>query len=465
MPAEYDYDLVCIGSGPAGQRAAVQAAKLRKRVLVVERRPRIGGECLGVGTIPSKTLREAVLWFKDHERGAQYGLSPPSRRASMDQLRSRVAEVLERETRVIENQLHRNGVEVMHGVATFRDAHTLEVKSPPESRVISTSFFFVAVGTRPAEPPGIATDGRTIVDSDQILALTELPRSVAVVGGGVIGVEYASILATLGLPVTVIEKRERPLEFLDREIVDELMHQMRKRGVTFLLGESVKSATVIEGPPRRAALELESGKRVTADVAFFSLGRIGATLGLGLETVGIAVDERHRIKVDECFRTVAENVFAAGDVIGQPALAATSMEQGRIAACNAFDVRCDPMASHFPIGIYSIPEASMVGATEQELTAKRVPYETGVARYRDTARGQILGDDSGMFKMLFHREDRRLLGAHCIGTYATELIHVGQAVLGLGGGLDYFLKTVFNYPTLAECYKIAALNAANKLAQ
>jgi NAD(P) transhydrogenase len=261
----------------------------------------------------------------------------------------------------------------------------------------------------------------------------------------------------------VIERRDRPLEFLDREIVDDLMHQMRERGVVFRLGESVRAVEVEQEPRPRAVVKLESGKVVTADVAFFSIGRIGATADLGLDAAGVAVDDRGRIKVDENFRTSTPNVYAAGDVIGSPALAATSMEQGRLSAHHAFGVDARPMESHYPIGIYAIPEASMVGMTEQELTAQKIPYEAGVGRYRDTARGQILGDDSGMLKMLFHREDRRLLGAHCIGTGATELIHVGQAVLGLGGGLDYFLRTVFNYPTLAECYKVAALNASNRL--
>jgi NAD(P) transhydrogenase len=471
MAENLDYDLICIGSGPAGQRAAVQAAKLRKRALVIERRPKVGGECLGFGTIPSKTFREAVVWYTGLERSAQFGgdlfgASGGSRgRVSFDQLRARIVDVRQREGRVIEDQLRRNGVDVITGTATFRDPHTLVVKNDGRERTVRGAFILVATGTRPAAPPGIECDSTTVVDSDQLLALPELPRSIVVVGGGVIGMEYASMLALLGVPVTVVERRERPLEFLDREIVDELMHQLRDRGVVFRLGESVQSAKVEEGPPRRAVVTLESGKRIVADVAFFSLGRVGATRELGLETIGIAVDDRQRVKVDANFRTSVPHIAAAGDVIGQPALAATSMEQGRLAACHAFGVAHEPMAAHFPIGIYSIPEVSMVGATEQELTAKKVPYEVGIARYRDTARGQILGDDSGLFKMMFHREDRKLLGAHCIGTGATELIHVGQAVLGLQGTLDYFLTTVFNYPTLAECYKTAALNAANKLAQ
>ena len=466
MASTRDYDLVCIGSGPAGQRGAVQAAKLRRRVLVIERRPKVGGESLGFGTIPSKTFREAVLWFTGLERAGQFGVAAggPRANASFPQLKSRVADVLNREGSVIQDQLRRNGVDVAHGIAAFLDPNTLVIRGPDGERRVTADFVLVAVGTRPAAPPGFSNDGVTVVDSDNLLALAELPRSLAVIGGGVIGMEYASMFATLGVQVTLVEKRDRPLEFLDREIVDDLMHQMRDRGVVFRLGEAVASVTVATTPRRQAIVRLESGKVITADVAFFSTGRIGATKDLGLEAAGIAVDERGRIKVDDHFRTSAPNVYAAGDVIGQPALAATSMEQGRLASCHAFGTDARPMEPHFPIGIYAIPECSMVGATEQELTAQKVPYEAGIGRYRDTARGQILGDDTGMFKMLFHREDRRLLGAHCIGTGATELIHVGQAVLGLGGGLDYFLRTVFNYPTLAECYKIAALNAANRLA-
>jgi NAD(P) transhydrogenase len=255
------------------------------------------------------------------------------------------------------------------------------------------------------------------------------------------------------------------LEFLDREIVDELIHQMRKRNVAFRFGEAVERIEISESPSRAGVLYLESGKRIVADLIVFSAGRIGATDRLNLAAAGLEADERGRLRVDASFRSAVPHIFAAGDVIGYPSLAATSSEQGRLAACSAFGVAAGPMATHFPIGIYAIPEISMVGATEEQLTCEKIPYETGLARYREIARGQILGDDSGLFKMLFHREDRRLLGVHAIGSGATELIHIGQAVLGLGGDLDYFLKTVFNYPTLAECYKVAALDAANKLAR
>ena len=461
MSPAYDYDLVCIGSGLAGQRAAVQSAKLGKRVAVVEKQPCLGGVCLGTGTIPSKTLREAVLFFNrvsSQDRARASGARPTA-----EQLLAKVDEVLAREQRVIEDQLRRNDITVVYGEASFADPHTLAVRSDEGWRRITAEHIVIAVGTQPAPPPGVAADGEVVVTGDDVVRLKQVPRAMAVVGGSVIGIEYASMFSALGVPVTLIEKRARPLEFLDQEIVEELIHQMRHRNVTFRLGETVKSIEVSAGPPRRAIIYLESGKRLVSDVVLFSAGRVASTASLKLEAVGLEADERGRIKVDEAFRTKVPHIFAAGDVIGYPSLAATSSEQGRLAACQAFGVEAGPMAAHFPVGIYAIPEISMVGAPEHELTERKVPYETGVARYREIARGQILGDDSGLFKMLFHRDDRRLLGVHAIGTGATELVHIGQAVLGLGGGIDYFLGTVFNYPTLAECYKVAALDAHNKL--
>jgi NAD(P) transhydrogenase len=462
MTTSYDFDLVSIGSGPAGQRAAVQAAKLGKRAAVVEKRRCVGGVCVDTGTIPSKTLREAVI---AHAVIAGKGERTPGarreERPTSTQLLAGIDRVIAREIEVIEDQLRRNDVAVLAGEASFADPHTLLLRSEQGTRRITAANVLIAVGTEPAPTPGVKSDGEIILTTDDIVRLPRLPRSLAVVGAGVIGIEYASIFAAVGVGVTLVERRERPLEFLDREIVDELIHQMRNRNVVFRLGEAVESLAV--SAERRAVLNLESGKRIVADMVLFSAGRVSATGPLELGAAGLGADQRGRITVDAQFRTAVPHVFAAGDVIGYPSLAATSSEQGRLAACAAFGVDAGRLESHFPIGIYAIPEISMVGAPEHELTAQRIPYETGVARYREIARGQILGDHSGMFKMLFHREDRRLLGIHCIGTGATELVHVGQAVLGLGGGLDYFMKTVFNYPTLAECYKVAALDASNKL--
>jgi NAD(P) transhydrogenase len=464
VSAAYDFDLVCIGSGPAGQRGAVQAAKLGKRAAVVEKLRTVGGVCLDTGTIPSKTLREAVVTFSGLAgKGDRLPWARIDARPTCQQLLSGVDTVVTREMEVIENQLRRNDVALLRGEAAFVDAHTLSVRAEGGWREVTAANVLIACGTQPAALPGVVPDGDVILNTDEIVRLKQLPRSLAVVGAGVIGIEYTSIFAALGVAVTLIERRERPLEFLDREIVDELMHQMRARNVTFRLGESVDSVVVSDGPPRKAVLHLQSGKRIVTDMVLLSAGRIAATAALALEKAGLAADDRGRLVVDDQFRTVVPHIFAAGDVLGYPSLAATSSEQGRLAACAAFGVEAGPIAQHFPIGIFAIPEISMVGAPEHELTAQKVPYETGVARYREIARGQILGDHSGMFKMLFHREDRRLLGIHCIGTGATELVHVGQAVLGLGGGLDYFLRTIFNYPTLAECYKVAALDASNKL--
>ena len=461
----FDYDLVCIGSGPAGQRGAVQAAKLGRRVALIERRGSLGGICTDTGTIPSKTFREAVVALAAEAARITGSMERAARpRPSAKELLARVESVVSREATVIANQLSRNGVDVMCGDASFKGPHRLVVRAVDGVREITAANVLIASGTEATPAPGIAPDAEVVITSDDIARLKVLPRSLAVVGAGVIGIEYASMFAALGVAVTIVDKRDRPLEFLDTEIVDELLSQMRRYNVSFRFGEAVDHLEISEGPPRRAVLLLESGKRIVSDMALFSVGRRGATETLGLENAGLAADDRGRIKVGDDFRTSVPHIFAAGDIIGYPSLAATSSEQGRLAACYALGAPATPMSKHFPIGIYSVPEISMVGQTEQQLTTARVPYEVGVARYREIARGQILGDDSGFFKMLFHRETRGLLGVHIIGTGATELLHIGQAVLGLGGGLDYFLTTVFNYPTLAECYKVAALNAANKLA-
>jgi len=463
MTASFDYDLICIGSGPAGQRGAVQAAKLGKRVALVERLQTVGGTCLATGTIPSKTFREAVLHFAAAAARPD-GSTRASQRPTVSELLSRVDEVVLREGAVISNQLSRNGVDVMCGEASFVDPHRIRVTNAESWREVTAANVLIASGTRAVPLSNIQSNGETIITSDDIGSLKRLPRTLAVVGAGVIGIEYASMFASLGVEVTVIDRRDRPLEFVDAEIVDELIHQMRKRNVYFRFGEAVEGVTLSEGPPPRAVLQLESGKRIVADMTLFSVGRAGAIEPLALEKAGLAADDRGRIAVDSHFRTSVPHIYAAGDIIGYPSLAATSSEQGRLAACHALGVPAAPMADHFPIGIYSVPEISMVGATEQALTKGKVPYEVGIARYREIARGQILGADSGLLKMLFHRGERTLLGVHIIGTGATELLHIGQAVFGLSGGLDYFLSTVFNYPTLAECYKVAALNAANKLA-
>jgi len=461
----YDFDLLCIGSGPAGQRAAIQAAKLGKRVALVERRRIMGGVCVETGTIPSKTFREAVLSFNSVTRHFEQHMGHRYQsRATAAQLFARVEEVMRREVEVVVDQMRRNDVALFHGSAAFTDPHTITVIMEDSVRSITAANILIAVGAVPAPSDGVKLDGEVILSSDDVPHMKRLPRHIAVVGGGIIGVEYGSMFAALDINVTIIDKRTRLLEFLDSEIVEELMHQMRNRHVTFRLGEAVERLEVTDTSPRRVVLTLESGKRVVSDSVLYAAGRTGATDRLNLAAAGLTADQRGHLKVDAQFRTEVPHIFAAGDVIGYPSLASTSASQGRHVACFAFGVDVEPASEHFPIGIYAIPEISMMGPPEHDLTGKRIPYETGMARYREIARGQILGDDSGLVKLLFHREERRLLGVHAIGTGATELIHIGQAVLDLGGGLDYFLRTVFNYPTLAECYKVAALDAHNKLA-
>ena len=459
----YEYDLVCIGSGPAGQRAAVQAAKLGRKVAVVEKRQAFGGVCVETGTIPSKTFREAIQAFLDFQRSAaQFGVRAP-RRPDIKQLLARVSSVVQDELEKVRDQLECNEIDLINGHARFDDTNILDIQSDEGIRRITTDKVMLAVGTKPRVPNGIEVDGKTVITSDGVMGLQKLPRTMTVVGGGVIGVEYASMFANAGVQVTIVDQRPRPLGLLDPEIVDELVYQMRDRYVTFRGGEAVERIQVIENGSTKAVVELASGKHIVSDLVLFAAGRQAATSSLGLDLIGVETTDRGLIKVDEQYRTSVDHVFAAGDVIGHPALAATSSEQGRLAACHMFGVEAKPMPAHFPIGIYSMPEISMVGATEQQLTEACVPYETGIARYREISRGQILGDDSGLLKLIFHRETGRLLGVHVIGTGATELVHVGQAVLGLEAGLEYFLETVFNYPTLAECYKVAAYQAANQI--
>lgn len=462
-PKDHDFDLLVIGSGPAGQSAAIQAAKLHKRVALVEKRRRVGGVCTFTGTIPSKSLREAVLEVVRPHRIPGGGWNVIER-PSMSDLTRRVDSVIQSEASVVRDSLGRNDIEVLEAEASFIAPHRIRLEGGSDGgREVTATNVLVACGTMAAAPPTGPSDGKVILTSDDILRLEELPSSLAVVGGGVIGVEYASIFAAAGVQVTLIDRRERLLDFVDREIIDELMHQMRKTDVTFRLGEAVARVEVFDENRPEVEVELESGKRIIAEAVLFSIGRAPVTERLNLGAAGVETDERGRISVDASFQSNAPGVYAAGDVIGFPALAATSSEQGRIAACRMFGADAEDFDRVYPYGIYAVPEISMCGETEEALTKDRVPYEVGVARYRETARGQIMGDDTGMFKMLFHRETHKLLGVHCIGTHATELIHIGQAVITLGGGLDYFMNAVFNYPTLAEVYKIAAHNAANRL--
>ncbi len=456
------FDLIVIGSGPAGQRAAVQAAKLDKRVAIIEKNVRVGGVSVHTGTIPSKTVREAVLYLSGWKQRSFYGMGHRERRhVTPEDVMHRVDVTLDHQVEVMCDQLERNGVEIINGCAEFVDQHTLKVEQPGgEILQLSFQHVLLAVGTKPHRPENIPFNGETILDSDEILRFKQMPRSLTVVGGGVIGMEYATIFSALDVQVTLVEERSQVLAFLDSEIIDEFQHQIRDQGMVLRLDEVVEGISVING---KVITTLNSSKKIQSDMLLYAAGRSGATDSLRLDKAGLTADTRGRIKVNEFFQTDVPNIYAAGDVIGFPSLAATSMVQGRLAACHMFGHEYRNQLEYFPYGIYSVPEISMVGATEAELKERGVAYETGVARFREVARGQILGLRQGLLKLLFSLDDHKLLGVHIVGEGSTELVHIGQAVITLGGTLEYFIDAAFNYPTLAEAYKVAALNAWNKM--
>ena len=457
------YDMIVIGSGPAGQKAAIAAAKLGRRAAIVERRDMVGGVCINTGTIPSKTLREAVLYLTGLNQRELYGQSYRVKQdITIADLSARTQHVISREIDVIRNQLARNHVHMYVGTARFTDPRTIAVTNDAGNSVeLRADKIVIAVGTKPARPPLVDFDGETIVDSDQILGIAKVPSSMVVVGAGVIGIEYASMFAALGTKVTVVERRPAMLDFCDKEIIESLQHQLRDLAVTFRYSETVRE---VQKHPAGTLTVLESGKKIPADTVLYSAGRQGLTDELNVAAAGLSATNRGKVEVNDHFQTEVDHIYAVGDVIGFPALAATAMEQGRRAAYHAFD---EPVGSKLgelqPIGIYTIPELSFVGRTEEELTGANVPFEVGVSRYRELARGAILGDSYGMLKILVHAESRELLGVHVFGTNATELVHIGQTVMGCGGTIDYLVDTVFNYPTLAESYKVAALDAVNKM--
>jgi len=457
-----DFDLLAIGSGPAGMRAAIQASKLRRRAAIVEQSNRVGGVCVNTGTIPSKTVREAVLYLTGLSQRGFYGQGYRVKsEVTFEDISRRTRLVIEREQSVLADQLSRNRVAHVEGRASLVDGHAVRVTTQDgREQILTAESIVLAPGTVPAHPENVEFDGETILDSDQILRLDRIPEELVIVGAGVIGIEYTSMFAALGSRVTIVETRPSMLDFCDREIVEALQYHLRDLGVTFRFGETVEAVERREG---RTLTRLQSGKQISADAVFYSAGRTGATTGLGLEELGIEVDSRGRVSVDSQYRTAVSSVYAVGDVIGFPSLASASAEQGRIAACNALGVPTRPIGELLPFGIYAIPEISYVGRTEAELTAARIPYEVGIARYRELARGVILGENYGLLKLLVCPHDGTLLGVHVFGTGATELIHIGQTAMGLGGTVDFLVDSVFNYPTLAEAYKIAALNAMNKL--
>jgi NAD(P) transhydrogenase len=503
------FDCIVIGTGPAGQKAAIQAAKLGKTVAIIEKNNVLGGASINTGTIPSKALREAVLHLTGASKRGLFGdASRMKRNVTIGDLIYISQQVIHQELALIRDHFDRNNVELIWGEARFDDQNVIYVDRVNDFEVLSADRFVIATGTRPAMPSSVPFNSKSVFTSDRLLKLEHLPKSMIVVGGGVIGVEYACMLATLGVKVTLVEGRNEVLGFLDHEITEAFQYQMRRMGITLRLGEKVakieeispndpqllQAATVptataaaaaandpkeppitpvgaspakslISSPANGALVQatLESGKHLRAQALLYAVGRQGTTKSLRLDKVGLQADDRERLKVNEYYQTDAPNIYAAGDVIGFPALASTAMEQGRLAACHAFGIPTSSMPELFPYGIYAIPEISMVGKTEEQLTQAGIPYEAGIAQYRELARGQLLGDNDGMLKLLIHQDDHTILGVHAIGTGATELIHIGQAVMAFNGKVDYFINNVFNYPTLAEAYKVAALNGLNKL--
>src|SRR5580698_3622561 len=462
MP-ENNFDLIVIGSGPAGQKGAICAAKLRKRVAVVDRTLMIGGVCVHTGTIPSKSVREAIFQLTGIAVRTFYGSSyRGSGDLSVQDLSYRVKAIVGRETDVIRAQLKRNGVAIFQGEARFADPHTVEVESDSGITRLHGDRFLIACGTRPARSPDIPFDGKRVMDSDELPSIDNLPRELIVVGAGVVGLEYASFMAAVGAKVTLIDQRPALLDFVDREIIEALAYHLRQMGTTFRLGEKVTRVGI--DPQRdRVFAELESGKKVQGDALIYAVGRQANGDRLNLAAAGLEPDTRGKIKVNEHYQTDVPHIYAAGDIIGLPALASTSMEQGRLSSCHMFGAHSEHITELFPYGIYTIPEISMVGQNEEQLTAAKVPYEVGIAKYAELAKSMMLGDETGMLKLLFDRNTRKLLGVHVIGQRSTEIIHIGQAVLYYGGKVEYFRDTVFNYPTLAEAYKVAALDGLNKL--
>ncbi|QND40706.1 Si-specific NAD(P)(+) transhydrogenase [Rhizobium leguminosarum bv. viciae] len=458
------YDLVVVGSGPAGCRGAIRAAKLGKKVLVIEQGKRVGGVSVHTGTIPSKTLRETALNLSGWRERGFYGRSyRVKEEISADDLRRRLLITLNHEVEVLEHQFARNRVQHIRGKASFIDASTLQViKDDGETTQVTGASVLLAVGTKPFRPDYIPFDGKTVLDSDELLDIRDLPRSMVVIGAGVIGIEYATIFSALDTAVTVIDPKATMLDFIDKEIIEDFTYQLRDRNMKLLLGQKADKVERLENG--KVELTLDSGRRLTTDMVLFAAGRMGATDALNLQAIGLDADSRGRLKVNpETFQTSVANIYAAGDVVGFPSLASTSMEQGRIAARVAVGAVAKEPPKYFPYGIYAVPEISTCGLTEEEMKERGIPYECGIARFRETSRGHIMGLDTGLLKLIFSLKTRRLLGVHIVGEGATELVHIGQAVLNLKGTVEYFVENTFNYPTLAEAYKIAGLDARNRM--
>ena len=449
------YDLIVIGGGPAGEKGASKAAYYGKRVALVERAPYLGGAGINTGTVPSKTLRETALYFSGLQQRGLYGIDYSFKKnPSIKDFMHREHTVVDKEREMIEQTIRRHNITVVHGEGSLKDAHTVHVKSPNSEIVISGEIILIATGSSPVHSPEIPFDGKLIYDSDSILHMDHIPKTMAVVGGGVIGTEYASIFTALGINVTLIEPRGNIVSFVDSEIAKRLMDQLTTLGLNFIFGDRM---TAIEPRGNHIQLTLEKGGSLDFEVALIAAGRQSNVEGLGLEQMGIKMGKRGLILVDENYRTNIPNIFAVGDVIGFPALASTSMEQARAAIVHAFDLEYkERLAPFVPFAVYAIPEISSIGLTEDECKEKNIPYLIGRAYYEENARGQIIGDLCGMIKLVFSPTDKKLLGAHIIGEQASELIHIASHVMLANGAVDTFIEAVYNYPTLSDSYQYAA---------
>jgi NAD(P) transhydrogenase len=460
-PDTSDYDLIAIGSGPAGQRAALEAARLGRRVAIAEREGELGGVTTNSGTLPSRMVRAAIIELSGQAHGIYASARRLKHEITVDDLFWRSQQVIERERDSIRDRLRRSSVDLLAGDASFVDPHTVEVRSANETRRLGAGRFVIAVGTRPVRPAGVDFDGRTVLDADGILGLSHVPRTLTVVGGGVIGLEYASMIAALGVRVTVVEKHEPLLDFVDDEIVEALQYHLRGLGMAFLLGDEVVSVQRRDaGEP---LIRLGNGSRFTSQIVIYAGSRAGATESLNLAAAGLEADARGRIPVGADYRTAQAHIFAAGDVVGSSGVAATPAEQGRLAALAAFGEPAGPVPALVPIGLNTIPEISFVGQREHELTEAGRPYVAGLARYRELPCGEIAGERCGLLKLLVHAESRRLLGVHIFGTAAMELVHVGQTVIAAGLTVDYLVRAVFNMVTFSDAYRVAALDACSRL--
>jgi NAD(P) transhydrogenase len=458
------FDLIVIGSGPAGEKGAAQAAYFGKRVALVEREPYLGGAGVNTGTVPSKTLRETALYFSGLGQRGLYGVDYTVKRdITVPDFMYREKEVVRALREGIARNLERHHIELVRGPAAFDDPHTVRVSTPDRVRRLVAPVILIATGSTPNWPQGVFRDSTRLFDSDTILKMVRMPRSLVVIGGGVIGCEYATLFRTLGVQVTLVGGQDRLLPFLDREIGERLQQQVKAYGLQVRLEDSLQEVDLSADD---VVVVLKSGARLTTDIALFATGRMGATAGLALERAGLVAGPRGHLTVNAQYQTAVPHIYAAGDVIGFPALAATGMEQARVAMCHAFDLKYKSAVSPLlPMAVYTIPEIAAVGETEEECREKGIPYAVGRASYGGNSRGQIIGDLEGLVKLVFARDDQRLLGVHIIGEMASELVHVGQACLAFGGTLDYFIQAVFNHPTLGEAYKYAAYDGLGRLGE